>query len=183
MTAGRERLSLSIVAIDPGSERSALLELRDGRAIVEALYDTNEAVLERVHAYQFERGTVRVLVCEQIASYGMPVGAEVFTTVFWTGRFCEASAVPFALVPRRAVKLHLCGSARANDATIRQALIDRYGPGKDTAIGTKRAPGPLYGLTGDLWAALALAVTYHDTHGGTDGADATRSSAPLDVRL
>jgi hypothetical protein len=61
------------------------------------------------------------------------------------------------------VKLHLCKSTKANDASIRQALIDRYGPGKERAIGTKKAPGPLYGVKADVWAALALAVTWHDT--------------------
>ena len=37
---------------------------------------------------------------------------------------------------RQEVKLHLCNSARAKDANIRQALIDRFG-GKDKAIGRK----------------------------------------------
>jgi hypothetical protein len=98
---------------------------------------------------------------EEIASYGMPVGREVFQTVFWAGRFAQAwSPAPFVLLPRRAVKLALCGSSRATDATIRQALIDRYGPGREKAIGSKKAPGPLYGLKKDLWSALALGVTY-----------------------
>jgi hypothetical protein len=58
--------------------------------------------------------------------------------------------------------LQLCGSSRANDATIRQALLDRYGPGREKAVGTKANPGPLYGIKADLWQALALAVTYSD---------------------
>jgi len=61
-------------------------------------------------------------------------------------------------ISRRAVKLHLCGSARAKDANIRQALIDRYGG--SAAIGRKAAPGPLYGVSKDVWSALAIAVTY-----------------------
>jgi hypothetical protein len=48
---------------------------------------------------------------------------------------------------------------RATDANIRASLIDRYGPGKDSAIGSKRSPGPLYGLKGDEWSALAVALT------------------------
>lgn len=39
------------------------------------------------------------------------------------------------------------------------ALIDRFG-GKDAAIGRKATPGPLYGITKDLWSALAIAITY-----------------------
>jgi hypothetical protein len=48
---------------------------------------------------------------------------------------------------------------KAKDANIRQALIDIYG-GNDKAIGNKKTPGPLYGIKGDLWAALAVAVTF-----------------------
>jgi len=59
------------------------------------------------------------------------------------------------------VKLHLCGSARAKDTNIRQALIDRYGG--SAAIGKKAAPGPLYGVSKDVWSALAVAVTAADT--------------------
>ena len=89
----------------------------------------------------------------------MPVGREVFDTVFWSGRFAQAWGASFALLPRREVKLHLCHSAKATDATIRQALLDQFG-GKERAIGTKKTPGPLYGIHKDLWSCLALAVTY-----------------------
>jgi hypothetical protein len=62
------------------------------------------------------------------------------------------------LVFRRDVKLHLCGSARAKDPNIRQALLDRFGP-----VGTKKAPGPLYGVKSHIWSALAVAVTASET--------------------
>ena len=93
----------------------------------------------------------------------MPVGVEIFQTVFWSGRFAQAWPGTWSLLPRRAVKLALCHSARATDATVRQALIDRYGPGRQQAIGTKKAPGPLYGITADCWQALALAIAYEET--------------------
>jgi hypothetical protein len=32
------------------------------------------------------------------------------------------------------------------------------------AIGRKAAPGPLYGVHGDLWASLALAIAWLDTN-------------------
>ena len=96
------------------------------------------------------------LAIEMIASYGMAVGREVFETCVWIGRFKQAYPDPDAvkLVYRKDVKLHLCGSARAKDANIRQALIDKLGP-----VGTKKAPGPLYGVTSHAWAAVAVAVT------------------------
>ena len=92
----------------------------------------------------------------------LPVGAEVFETVRWAGRFEEVLyPTPVVLLPRMAVKMALCHSARANDASIRQALLDRFG-GKD-ATGTKKSPGPLYGIHADLWSALAIAVTFAET--------------------
>jgi hypothetical protein len=100
-----------------------------------------------------------------IASYGMPVGAEVFDTCVWIGRFVEAWCFTeyTSLVYRKDVKLHMCNSPRANDATIRQAVIDRFG-GKEKAIGNKKQPGPLRGVSGDVWQALALAITWSETN-------------------
>src|SRR5258707_8466005 len=94
---------------------------------------------------------------------GMAVGQETFTTVWWAGRFHEAwpNAQRYQL-PRRPVKLHLCNSMRATDANIRAALIDRFGGSE--AIGLKRSPGPLYGLKGHEFAALAIAITWLETH-------------------
>ena len=94
----------------------------------------------------------------------MPVGREVFETVYWIGRFAQAAQpVEHTLVSRGAVKMHLCGSKRAKDSNIRQALIDRFGG--SAAIGRKADPGPLYGISGDVWSALAVAVTWYDTYG------------------
>jgi hypothetical protein len=105
-----------------------------------------------------------VAAVEMVASYGMAVGAEVFNTCVWIGRFWAAMEPRFStvlLVPRLKVKQHLCHDSRAKDANIRQALLDKYG-GKEKAIGKKAAPGPLYDIKSHLWAALALAVTVQD---------------------
>lgn len=100
-----------------------------------------------------------VIAIEMIASYGMAVGREVFETCVWIGRMQQVAMRPEAvrLVYRKDVKLHLCQSPRAKDANIRQALIDRLGP-----AGTKKAPGPTYGVKSHAWAALAVAVTVGD---------------------
>lgn len=102
------------------------------------------------------------LAIEMVASYGMAVGVEVFETCLWIGRFIQASGRPWHQVYRKDVKLHLCGFTTAKDANIRQALIDRFGPGKEKAVGYKKTPGPLYGITADLWQALAVGVTFSD---------------------
>jgi len=33
-----------------------------------------------------------------------------------------------------------------------------YGGTRDAAVGTKKTPGPLYGVSGHAWQALAVAV-------------------------
>lgn len=93
-----------------------------------------------------------------IQSFGMPVGNEVFETIRWVGVFCECAIPPCELVFRKDIKIHLCGSMRAKDANIRQALIDKLGP-----QGTKKAPGPTYGVSKHAWAALAVAVFARET--------------------
>ena len=155
---------MQVHAVDPGYEVSALVVF-DGRAVIEHGMFANRDLLHRFSAR--DRSDDHVLVIEQIASFGMPVGEEVFETVFWSGRFAQAwvayrAAMPVDRVKRHTVKMHLCGHPRAKDGNIRQALLDRFGPGKDLAIGRKAAPGPLYGLAGDEWAALAVAVTWWD---------------------
>lgn len=126
------------------------------------------------------------VVIEDVAHYGMPVGRDVFETVRWTGRFDTATSMPVTYINRPEVKLALCGNSRANDSTIRQALIDRFG-GDDVAIGGKKCqtckgkgwngrgrlecgdcsatgyetpPGVLHGISGHVWSALAVGVTY-----------------------
>lgn len=150
-------------AVDPGTLQSALVVVRrSGPFGIEVLSaDTllNAALLDRLPQALFGS----TLVLEQIASFGMPVGAEVFETVFWTGRFYEAwpAAASRYRLPRSAIKMHLCQSMRAKDSNIRQALADRFGG--SNAWGTKRAPGPLYGVKGHEMAALAVAVTWLET--------------------
>ena len=147
---------MNILAIDPGTERSAFVDLRDGELFGHGIL-SNAEMLDLLHHEPSWTDPAEVLAVEMIASYGMPVGAEVFTTVLWIGRFIERWSREHALVYRRDVKLHLCGSARAKDANIRQALLDRFGGKAATRKG-----GALRGVKADVWSALALAVTYSD---------------------
>lgn len=149
-----------ILAIDPGYEQSAFVGYHD--KTVEFHYTMpNTDLLDFLRASpDWATGT---LVIEKVEAMGMAVGREVFETVFIAGRFAEAwHPASVHRLGRRAIKLHLCGHARATDANIRQAIIDRFGPTKAEAIGTKKAPGPLYGLKGHEYAALAVALTYSD---------------------
>lgn len=150
---------MKILTIDPGNVHSAWMfyDTDAGKPLTFGI-DDNDRVLEML------RNTVpHHMAIEMVASYGMRVGAEVFETVYWIGRFVQAWCPQATTrVYRREVKMHLCGCNNAKDANVRQALIDRFGPGKATAIGTKKSPGPLYGVSKDCWSALAIAVTWSD---------------------
>jgi hypothetical protein len=155
-----------ILAIDPGTTRSAWVLLAGGRPEAFGIVPNDEllAKLRKLGGTwnQFGAG---VVVIERVASYGMAVGVEVFETVYWSGRFAEAAdPVPVERLTRKAVVIQLCGSPKAKDSNVRQALIDRFGgaEGKAAAIGLKRSPGPLYGMSADAWAALAVAVAWAD---------------------
>jgi hypothetical protein len=150
-----------IAAIDPGPEESAWIRFEtDGLRIVDFAKESNETVLELIKFWGHQ-GDTKTLVIEQIASFGMPVGAEVFETCVWTGRFMERWGGPCDRIKRHEVKTHLCHSPRAKDGNIRAALIDKLGP-----QGKKASPGPTYGISGDVWAALSVAVTWAETRSG-----------------
>ncbi len=153
---------MSLLAIDPGSEQSAYV-ICEGEEIVDKGIVANATMREVIETYACQLGGPQCVI-EMVASYGMAVGREVFETVYWIGRFAEcwesARGAPAERLVRKDVKMHLCGNNAAKDSNIRQALLDKFGPGKARAVGVKANPGPLYGVSKDVWAALALAVTF-----------------------
>jgi hypothetical protein len=163
-------MSKIIFSIDPGNIDTAFC-VWDGSTILEFGKIENEEFLEKIHKFISATITPSTIhfVIEKIASYGLAVGATVFDTAEMTGRIEQKvkdhylifiSYPPnFKKVFRRDVKLHICGSVRAKDGNIRQALIDRFEP----ELQAKQRPkGLLKGLTADCWQAFALAVTYFD---------------------
>jgi hypothetical protein len=146
-----------VIGIDPGQEKSGLVAFDfEGTELLYMSILDNELVLDRIHALEITYPLDDMsLAIEKPACMGMAVGASVFDTCIWIGRFdpnCEA-----LLITRNEIKMHLCGNMRAKDKNIRQALIDRFGP-----VGVKATPGVLYGVKSHLWAALAVAVMAWD---------------------
>lgn len=160
-----------ILAIDPGSTESGWVVIdADTRKPLAHGKDGNGLLLSTIR----DRGLlidVRLVAVEKVESYGMAVGAHVFATCTWAGRFIEAvdrNGYPHRQVPRRDVKLHHCGQARAKDANITQALVDRFAPGEpNKGKGTKAEPGFFYGFKADVWQAYALAVYVADSRVAT----------------
>lgn len=140
-----------VIGIDPGTTQTGWAVLADGHVSDSGVLQ-NDDVLRNIMSYG--AGGYRLAI-ERFEARGMPMSEDSIATVIWTGRFQQAWHDPSAvdMVKRSRVKLALCGSNRAKDPNVRQALIDLLGP-----PGTKKAPGPTYGVASHAWAALAVAV-------------------------
>lgn len=150
----------TLLAIDPGNTQSGwvLIDTTTCRSL-DVGKISNHALRARIILGDF-RDAEHVAI-EMVASYGMAVGKEVFETCVWIGRFEELLRPNpnLNLVYRRDVKLHHCGTSKAKDANITQALVDRFAPGEpNRGKGTKAAPGWFHGFHSDIWQAMALAV-------------------------
>jgi hypothetical protein len=155
-----------VLAIDPGNTESAYVFIDGERRPVVFGKLPNAELLTALR----RPGVVgdEHVAIEMVASYGMSVGADVFETCVWIGRFTEALAHHTgrepALIKRHPVKIHHCHAVNASDANIKQALIDRFASGvRNHGKGTKAAPGWFHGFHSDVWQAYALAVYVADT--------------------
>ncbi len=143
-----------ILAIDPGNIESAycLIDCETYKPI-EFGKISNVQMLMKIIELKYDK-----IVIEMIASYGMAVGASVFDTCVWIGRFIQArTCCDFEYIYRKEEKMNLCYSMKAKDSNIRQALIDRFGD-----VGTKSNQGFFYGFKKDIWSAFAVGCTYLD---------------------
>jgi hypothetical protein len=142
-------MSKTIIGIDPGNKETAIVMIEGGK-IIDHVYMQNDAALRFIHCEQTISDVD--IYCEMIASYGMSVGKSVFETCLFIGQILQV-APQTKLITRNVVKNAICHSSKAKDANIRQALIDIYGE-----VGTKKNPGGTFGISGDKWAALAVAT-------------------------
>lgn len=172
---------MKMLAIDPGPRESAyvlydpsasvLVREDDGRLsnvrgkVVSHGIVPNDVLLHILRAVRVAGidgyTTLDLAVIEQVASYGAVVSTSIFQTVRWAARFEEAldeRGVRVDYLGRVPIKVHITGRANTKDSHVNAVLKGRYGG--DSAKGTKAKPGPLYGVSRDVWAALAVAVAY-----------------------
>ncbi len=114
---------MMLLAIDPGPVESAYVCWTGER--INYFGKTGNDQLLHIASAQ----SVHHVVIEMIASYGMPVGAEVFETCVWIGRFVQAWGGEQYVdrIKRAEVKSHLCHSDKEKDGNVRQAVIDSLG--------------------------------------------------------
>lgn len=158
----------TIFAIDPGNTQSgyAVIEMPNFRLAQFGKVENGE-LLRYLEKYQGRKrcfGDPDVFVIEKIASYGMAVGKDVFDTCIWIGQFAHAlKGWKLSYIFRKDEKIMLCGSMKAKDTNIRQELINRYAKHDfKNGKGTKKNPDTFYGVSKDVWAAIAVGVTYYE---------------------
>jgi hypothetical protein len=159
---------VNILALDPGTTQTGWAIVADDMRVIQHGIEKNSEILEIIR--NFETYADGKIATEMIASYGMPVGREVFETCIWIGRFIQAWRAPeeVIIIYRREVKMHLCGTTRAKDTNVRQAIIDLYEPtggGATPQIGTSKQPGPLYGVSSHVWPAIGVGIVAHHQSG------------------
>lgn len=148
---------MELLAIDTGTtetgycvvDRKTYRPLRFGKV-------PNGELLGIIQSFEGQYAAIEGFAC-----YGMPIGQSTIESITWNGRYIqtlENSNIRWHYIYRREVKMNICGSMKAKDANIRQALIDRFGE-----VGTKNNKGFFYGFKADVWSAFAIAVTALDT--------------------
>ena len=168
-----------ILGIDPGNKESAfclcspdLHPLEFGKYENTVLIkrdpdpDTFEGKISAALLNQnCDRGNT-VVVIENMESFGMAVGRSVLDTCIYIGelkRHFMTLGYPVEYVFRHEEKVTICLNIKANDATIKQALVDRFAPNTSNhGKGTKKEPGFFHNFRADVWSSFAIAVTYHD---------------------
>jgi hypothetical protein len=164
-----------IFAIDPGPKKSAYVEYDPAAEPLFAIAGWGHVDNAELMSLLAD-AVPRTGVIEVMQYYGprTNAGADIFTTCEWIGRFdlqwykvhadrwLERLAKP-------QVSHHLCNKRNAEKAELHSVMYQRFGDGsRRSAVGVKKEPGPLYGLTGDhVWDALALAVTWHEQNQAT----------------
>lgn len=156
-----------ILALDPGTTKTAHLTLEPhtnsilGKGIL-----PNTDLRSLLYAWNNDP-RYSVLAIEGMQSFGANIGRTVLDTCVWIGRFLEASKGRQVWpVFRPQVLIHHTGKMKGGDGAIRTAMIHRYGNSrskllqKGTSIRDKTCP--LFGVTADVWSALAIASYVSD---------------------
>ena len=149
-----------VLGIDPGPEACGVAVYNNtARKIVEA--HKALPVLEALFLLDVYTGRADLVAIERVQSYGIS-GSSLLRTSEVVGRLwqcSEALRLPTVLLYRREVLRGLDVTGKGNrDALVRERLIEMHGGERRKAQGTKKEPGPLYGVSSHAWQALGLAV-------------------------
>lgn len=158
--------------IDPGPEMCGIAGIRNGKPFgfeVPTSQLTNSYVPYPVNEFDGEfyaPAKVRVGL-EMPECMGKEIGRDVLETAVVVGQImaCLDPICRIIRYNRSAIKRYFGVTNKkdngakppGHDSQVRTAMIARWGE-----PGTAKKPGPTYGITGDAWAALAVATCVYD---------------------
>lgn len=157
---------MKLLALDPGDKKTGFVVYgtKTKKVIAKGVISNEDLIAlieQRDPLICAERMAIEIII-----SYGQRIGMSTINTAKWVGRFIQAWKTAFGTkcyeVRRPDVKTHVCYSASASDAGLREAICDRYG-GEEIALGDKKTPGPLAGVYTHAWAALGVAILAAET--------------------
>jgi len=156
-----------ILAIDPGNVKSAYtIYDKENHKLVEFGKIDNEELMRKLIDFRL---CAEYMAIEGMQNYGSAVGKSTFETCIWIGRYLQRwkdIGGVSKIIYRREVKKYITPKMKSNDSRIRCALIKMFpatgkdSKGKPSSIGVKKSPGPLYGVTADVWSSTAIALTF-----------------------
>ena len=167
-------MAKNFMSIDAGSVESAYMVFNAGKIVkavqvkhglgapftIAGFGKVENSLIHQIIKELAQEGVIDTVVFEFPYPRGMPTSYDEFLMVEWVGRLrrtAELAGLKVCKVWRHREKSCVCGNGRATDSNIRTALIDIYG-----APGTKKSPGNTFGITADVWQALAVAHTFNE---------------------
>ena len=148
-----------LIGIDPGPETSGVVVYRTGGSpqVLEAHPKLDwpgvRAVLDQHPAWS------TTFLCERVSA-GAVSGKDILQTAEVCGRFMEYAdhrRLTYHMLYRREVLSALdVGGGGSKDALVRQVILELHPEG----AGTKKKPGPLYGVSTHAWQALGLCCAH-----------------------
>jgi len=151
-----------ILGIDPGPTHcGVVLYDTEARRVKQSYKNNTVADALRQIEHRASARMIDLVAIERVQSYGI-AGASLLRTAEVGGmlhRCAGREGLEVAWLFRREVLRGLDVTGKGNrDSLVRQRLIEMHGGDRVSAVGTKKKPGPLYGVASHAWAALAVAV-------------------------
>ena len=154
---------MRILGIDPGTTQSGyVIYDTSSHSLHEKGKVDNEHLEIMLPFLKFDEAAIEILV-----SYGQPVGKETFETAYFIGKVFKTME-NFGRTYHRYSRNEVCDSFGVvtgnggKDTQLRAIIESKFGKSRKYVIGTKKFPGPLYGMVGsDMFSALALAMYHH----------------------
>jgi hypothetical protein len=154
---------MKILCIDPGSTVSGVVEFLPESWTIQ---NVQGEAPNRDLVLSIKPKSHDLILVEQPTLMGQfNAQQQTLDTCEWVGRIKQRAVdcgLPVVAIERNEIKLHLLGwisrKGHNPDSCIKEVMLARFPAGK----GTKKNPGPLYGIAKHAWQALALGVTYWD---------------------